>query len=378
MFLLQAMSLITRVRLKSSSRESLLTLLGPSADGKTIWGGGLLSLLKTQDTGYYFDVSDRFNPKFWKSDRALLSAISDDVAAKPGGGFFFTYMGSAVGTSPGRLIETDENYNIIHQFPEDTAGLLNVLGEQFSPHGLNVDFKNGFILTSDFVVPLSVLKPTTGVVGGNTLRLWKLADRTIISTITIPNGNGIQDIKFIPGNPEGAALASAVGLGQVWIIYPKRFDANGKQGVAELFFDLGEKARQTTAIFSSITDDGKYAYFTYTTGNHVAQLDISNIKNPKRLDNPNTVQPITGPHFIKVTPDQKHVIVCDYFLQTGDIGIINTPSDYRAQYIDINKDGSLNFNRSINFNQAFPERGGARPHSVSIYDYSDPKNPKWN
>ncbi|KAG7107603.1 hypothetical protein HYQ44_013482 [Verticillium longisporum] len=37
--------------------------LGPSADGKTLIGGGLLSLLKTQDTAFYFDVSDPYNPK---------------------------------------------------------------------------------------------------------------------------------------------------------------------------------------------------------------------------------------------------------------------------------------------------------------------------
>lgn len=30
--------------------------LGPSVDGKTLVGGGLLSLLKTQDTAFYFDV----------------------------------------------------------------------------------------------------------------------------------------------------------------------------------------------------------------------------------------------------------------------------------------------------------------------------------
>lgn len=68
----------------------LIVNSGPSADGKYIWGGGLLSLLKTQDTGYYFEVEDPYAPKYWKSDRALLSAISDDVAAKPGGGFFYT------------------------------------------------------------------------------------------------------------------------------------------------------------------------------------------------------------------------------------------------------------------------------------------------
>ena len=61
-------------------------------------------------------------------------------------------------------------------------------------------------------------------------------------------GGGIQDVKFIPNNPESAALATAVHLGEVWIIYPFRKDASGKQGVAKKFFDLGPKARDKTAI----------------------------------------------------------------------------------------------------------------------------------
>jgi selenium-binding protein 1 len=132
-------------------------------------------------------------------------------------------MGSAVGTSPGRLIETDANFDIIHEWPEDVDGTLNILEKQFSPHGLSIDWNRKLILTSDFVVPLSVLKPTTGIQRADTLRLWNLDSRTIISTITIPNvsgsiatsngltlhqGGGIQDVKFIPGNPEGAALAT--------------------------------------------------------------------------------------------------------------------------------------------------------------------------
>lgn len=125
-------------------------------------------------------------------------------------------MGSALGTSPGRLVETDANFDIINEWPAltDVDSTLNILGQQFSPHGLSIDYNKGLILTSDFVVPLSILKPTTGVQFANTLRLWNLADRKIISTITIPNGQGIQDVKFIPGNPESAALATAVGLGQ--------------------------------------------------------------------------------------------------------------------------------------------------------------------
>jgi hypothetical protein len=200
--------------------------LTPSLDGKTIAGGGLLSLLKTQDTAFYFDVSNPYRPTFKKSNRGVLSSIVDEIRAKPDGGFFITYMGSAVGTSPGRLVETNANFDIIHEWPEDAAGTLNILGQQFSPHGLSIDWNKNLILTSDFVVPLSILKPTAGIQHADTLRLWDLTTRTILSTITIPNvsifssepivslanessqGQGIQDVKFIPGNPESAALAT--------------------------------------------------------------------------------------------------------------------------------------------------------------------------
>lgn len=40
-------------------------------------------------------------------------------------------------------------------------------------------------------------------------------------TLTIVQGGGIQDVKFIPGNKESAALATAVHLGQV-VSYPLR------------------------------------------------------------------------------------------------------------------------------------------------------------
>ncbi|KAJ9138992.1 Selenium binding protein [Coniochaeta hoffmannii] len=353
--------------------------LGSSLDGKTLVGGGLLSLLKTQDTAFYFDVSNPYRPKFKKSNRGILSSIVDEIRAKPEGGFFITYMGSAVGTSPGRLVETDADGNILHEWPEDVGGLLNILGEQFSPHGLTVDFDKGLILTSDFVVPLSILKPTLGIQRANTLRLWNLSSRTIISTITIPDGGGIQDVKFIPHHPESAALATAVHLGQVWIIYPFRRDATtGKQGVAELLYDFGSKAKDSVAIYSDVSDDGRLAYFTFTTGNHVAALDISDLGNVKRLDDPDEEQPIIGPHYVKISPDKKNLLVTGYFVQGGDISVLNTPGDYKAHWIDILPDGSLSFNRTVDFEAIFTkDRGGARPHSSVIFDLTDPANPKY-
>jgi selenium-binding protein 1 len=57
-------------------------------------------------------------------------------------------------------------------------------------------------------------------------------------------------VKFIPGNPEGAAIAATVGSAQIWVVYPSRKDSNGNQGVAELIFDFGDKVRETSPIAS--------------------------------------------------------------------------------------------------------------------------------
>lgn len=113
-----------------------------------------------------------------------------------------------------------------------------------------------------------------------------------------------------------------------------------------------------------------------TLNSYIVQLDISDISAPKRLDDPNSVLPYIGTHYTKIAPDQEHVIIIDYFAQTGDAGIVNTPADYKALYADINSDGSLAFNRTIDFAAEFKEsKGGAKPHSVVIFDLTDEENP---
>ncbi|KAI0131862.1 hypothetical protein BJ170DRAFT_591844 [Xylariales sp. AK1849] len=227
-------------------------------DGKTLIGGGRLSLLKIQDTADYFDTSDPYRPSFKKSNRAFLSSIVDEIRAKPDGGFFITYMGSAVGTSPGRLVETDADFNIIHEWPEDVSGVLNILREQFDPFGLTIDWNRNLILTSDFVVPVTILKPTLGIQRANTLRLWALPTRTILNTITIPD---------------------------------------------------------------------------------------------------------------------KQLVVTDYFVQTGEIVVTNTPAGFEALFIDVRPNSSLSFNRTIDFTREFDNRGCGRPHSAVVFDLTDPKKP---
>jgi len=77
-----------------------------------------------------------------------------------------------------------------------------------------------------------------------------------------------------------------------------------------------------------------------------------------------------------MTPDQKHTVVTGCVVQTGEIGLINTPADFKALYIDINPDRGLHFNRTIDFTQQFANRGGAKPHSSVVFDLTDPANPE--
>ncbi|KAF3181729.1 hypothetical protein TWF225_006965 [Orbilia oligospora] len=354
--------------------------LNVAKDGKTLVGTGLLSLLKLQDVEYFFDISNPYRPKFRNSGRAVLSSIGDEIVAKPDGGFFITHMGSAGGTNLGRLTEWNAQGKLVGEFPHalDIPGTLNILKDQFSPHGLSIDFDKNIILTSDFVVPLSTLKPSLGIQKADTLRLWTLSSRTIISTITIPGGGGIQDVKFIPGNKDSAAIATAVDLGQVWIIYPFKKNADGTQGVAELLYDLGPRAKGVVAIYSDFSANGRFLYLSLTTANHIAVLDLKDLKNPVRLDNPNEQQPVIGVHSLRVTPDQKNLVALGYFVRQGDIGLINTPADYKVHYVDILPNGALSFNRTIPFETEFANRGGGRPHFSVIADLTDPKNPKFN
>ena len=58
------------------------------------------------------------------------------------------------------------------------------------------------------------------------------------------------------------------------------------------------------------------------------------------------------------------------------ISVVNTPGDYKGHWLDVGPDGSISFNRTIDFEQIFAQsRGGARPHSSVIFDLTDPAHP---
>ena len=76
-----------------------------------------------------------------------------------------------------------------------------------------------------------------------------------------------------------------------------------------------------------------------------------------------------GPHYVKLSPDKKNLLVTGYFVQAGDISVLNTPGDYKAHWIDVLDNGALSFNRSIDFEDIFTQsRGGAVSPFYALHD----------
>ncbi|HJZ74943.1 MAG TPA: hypothetical protein VKE51_24580, partial [Vicinamibacterales bacterium] len=71
--------------------------IGLSRDGRTVACGGLLSVLKSQDEVFFFDVSTPSSPRFITSANPPLSSITDEFYALPHGGFLVTMMGGPSG-----------------------------------------------------------------------------------------------------------------------------------------------------------------------------------------------------------------------------------------------------------------------------------------
>src|SRR5713226_1057100 len=90
-----------------------------SADKNILACGGLLSLLRGQNSIFFFDVSSPRHPEFLFSTRAPQSSITDDFLPLEDGGYLITQMGSARGGAPGRLAEFDAGMQLLKEWPDN-------------------------------------------------------------------------------------------------------------------------------------------------------------------------------------------------------------------------------------------------------------------
>lgn len=362
--------LVSAIPLSNGSIGNEPHHVGVSADGKTLAGGGLLSILRGQNQNFFWDITNPRAPRFLKANTLPVTAsIADEFAPKQGGGFFTTFMGGAGGTAPGRVVEYDANYNERGQWP-----VVPPL-DGFNPHGIAIDEAHNLLLTSDFVCPLHTLNLVPGVVNGEidargSVRVWNLSLRTITKTIKVGDPNnpaGTINIELIPNDPKLRAFVTGVFDGKLYLVDPQA-------GTAQPVLDLNQFALPgAPAPWPHLFKINKAGTRLVLTLNYrgldgkVLWIDIEDPVHPTIL---NFVElgENSGPHYVGFSPREDRIVVGDYFL-VQDLfpsGVVRVDGDHKIHALDIINDRlvldptfNLDFNRDV-------RTGPARPHGIAV------------
>ncbi len=331
-----------------------------SADGNILACGGLLALLRGQNSIFFFDVSDARRPKFLFSTSGTLSNITDDFLPLKEGGFLVTQMGSHTGGTPGRVAEFDKNLRLVGEWPAQPPE------HDFNPHGISARPELNLMVTSDFMMPASSLN----VVPGDPLlrgiiRVWDFHNRSIVRTIELPSALGTMDVKLIPRDPRGRAFTTGMFDGLVYLV-------DTLNGTSQIVFDCEDivphvevPVRGGMTQLLAMPRSGDRLIFASFQAGQVGMLDVSDPEHPVQTGIVNFGMD-AGPHMIALTDDDKRLVVSDYFLNEDDFGKVHFEGDHHVRVVNVFKKRlELDRRFDVDFNTAFTT-GPARPHGVAM------------
>ena len=333
-----------------------------SVDGRILACGGLLSVLKGQNDIFFFDISSPRHPKFLFSTHAPNSSVTDAFLPLPRGGFLVTNMGSATGGAGGRVVEFDRDLRLVGEYPATPPA-----DGTFNPHGIDADFGKNRLVTSDYVNPVTTLNVWAGAVElRSAVRFWDLRDRRIVRTVFLPDQAGTMDVKLIPGDRHGRAITANMFTGLVYTVDPTDGSFVQSFDCEDIVPHVEVPTRGGMIQLFAMPRSGRRLIFGSFQAGQIGMLDISDPKHFKQV----SVVSLglgAGPHMIDLTPDERRLVVTDYFLDEDDFGKIHFEGDHKVRVLNVSNEGLSIDERFpvIDFNTAF-ETGPARPHGVAM------------
>jgi selenium-binding protein 1 len=236
----------------------------------------------------------------------------------------------------------------------------------FDPHGLSIDEAHNLMVTSDFVCPLATLHLHGGDAAHlrGSIRVWDLARRAITRTIVVgdpAHPAGTMEVQLIPQDPLLRAFTAGMADNNLYLVDTQKGTAKAVWHFGKAFFWLPQPMPQLLRI----SKDGTRLFVTLNGAGQVAMFNIARPDHPKLL----SVVDLglgSGPHFLRLTSDEKRLVVTDYFLveDLAPGGIVQGEGDHKIHVINVRGDRleldkrfDLDFNRDIS-------TGPARPHGV--------------
>jgi selenium-binding protein 1 len=336
--------------------------VGLSRDGRTLALGGLLSVLRGQDQVFFFDVTNARNPTFIHSNNPPGASITDEFAPLENGGFLVTFMGGANGAAPGRVVEYNDVTGYVHTWPTTPPD------DGFNPHGLAIDEAHNLMVTSDFICPLRTLHVHGGdmaTVRGS-VRVWDFAERAITRTIAVGNPAspaGTMEVQLIPRDRRLRAFTAGMIDNKLYLV-----DTQEGTATAVFDFDLFSTRRMPAMPhLLRMNRAGTRLFVTLNGAGKVVMFDIEQPRRPRLMSVVN-LGAGSGPHYLRLTSDERRLVVSDYFLVEDLMpgGIVNVEGDHkihvinlRGDRLELDRDFDVDFDRDIS-------TGPARPHGVVV------------
>jgi selenium-binding protein 1 len=140
---------------------------------------------------------------------------------------------------------------------------------------------------------------------------------------------------------------------------------NTQRGTARAVFDFASIAKGGWPQLMRVTADGRRLFVSMNQAGKVVMFDISDPDEP-RLLKVLDLGSNSGPHYITLTPDEKRLVVSDYFLNEDNFGKVHAEGDHKIHVAWVSEDDLVLDPRfNLDFNTAFAI-GPARPHGLAI------------
>eukprot|EP01099_Mayorella_cantabrigiensis_P006788 TRINITY_DN578_c0_g1_i3.p1 TRINITY_DN578_c0_g1~~TRINITY_DN578_c0_g1_i3.p1 ORF type:complete len:341 (+),score=78.47 TRINITY_DN578_c0_g1_i3:372-1394(+) len=320
--------------------------------------GGLLSLLHRPQELFFWNVSNPLSPTFIKAENPPTSSAVDDILPLPQGGFLVSIMGAADGSSPGAIGEWDAKLNFVGEWPP--------VGERpsdFNPHGVSLHVEKDILITSDFIDPASSLHPSQTILLRDSIRIFKpWSNRRVTSTVRIPEGIGLMDVKFLPHHPDGLAYTTNFGSqGMViWAINTTDstttpvFNVSGVYNCSQRDHMLHQPVAGTTKYLVTNSYSGLIIMFDTSDPLNLVLLDavVYGVQS--------------GIHSIEISDDNRYAMVSGYFLDEDSMGLLHEDGDRSIHISEITSIGLIKTDFLVNMNTIVPYP--MRPHMVRFYN----------
>jgi selenium-binding protein 1 len=285
--------------------------------------------------------------------------VADEFVALDGGGFLVTMMGGAQGHAPGRVAEFDAQGLLTAEHPEVPPK------DGFNPHGISIRPEMNLMVTSDFICPSSTLHAVKGDLAiRGSVRVWDFKERKIVRSVRVGVGAGTIDVRLIPGDAAGRAYTAGMTDDKLYLI-------DTQAGTAKPVFDFSTIAKGGWPQLLRLTRDGRRLFVTMNTAGKVAMLDTTDPEVPAMIKVVDLGEG-SGTHYLALSPDEKRLVVTDYFLNEDDAGKVHAEGDHKVHVLDVaENDLTADPGWSLDMNTAVTT-GPARPHGVAIVDVEVP------